>query len=131
MAPRGQGQTRGGIGVGNDDGLVFAVVIGGVQREILFQGNDIAGDVEQPAPDAVAAVGDVGIGQRVALIAERPEREEEVLVAAVAGHDLIRLQAKVLCRGLEQVGTGGVGVEAELFPPRPGSRRPAPPGEGG
>ena len=111
----GQGQTRGGIGVGNDDGLVSAVVIGGVQREILFQGNDIAGDVEQPAPDAVAAVGDVGIGQRVALIAERPEREEEVLVAAVAGHDLIRLQAKVLCRGPEQVGTGGVGVEAELF----------------
>ena len=71
--------------------------------------------MEQPAPDAVAAVGDVGIGQRVALIAERPEREEEVLVAAVAGHDLIRLQAKVLCRGLEQVSTGGVGVEAELF----------------
>ena len=60
----GQGQTRGGIGVGNDDGLVSAVVIGGVQREILFQGNEIAGDVEQPAPDAVAAVGDVGIGAR-------------------------------------------------------------------
>ena len=51
----------------------------------------------------------------MALIAERPEREEEVLVAAVAGHDLLRLQTEVGCGRLEQVGTGGVGVKAQLF----------------
>ena len=75
----------------------------------------MAGDMHQPAPDAVTAVGDVGIGQRVGLIAEGPQGEEEVLVTAVAGHDLIRLQAKVHRRRFQQVGAGGVGVETELF----------------
>ena len=111
----GQGQTGGGVGVGDDDGLVQAVVIGGVKGEILLQRNDMAGDMHQPAPDAVTAVGDVGIGQRVGLIAEGPQGKEEVLVTAVAGHDLIRLQAKVRRRRFQQVGAGGVGVETELF----------------
>ena len=87
----GQGQTGGGVGVGDDDGLVQAVVVLRVQREIILQRDDVAGDVQQPAPDAVAAIGDVCIGQRVVLVAEGPQGEEQVLVAAVAGHDLVRL----------------------------------------
>ena len=75
----------------------------------------MAGDMHQPAPDAVTAVGDVGTGQRVGLVTEGPQGEEEVLVTAVAGHDLIRLQAKVHSRRFQQVGAGGVGVETELF----------------
>ena len=43
------------------------------------------------------------------------QRKEEVLVAAIAGHDLLRLQTEVSCGRLEQVGTGGVGVKAQLF----------------
>ena len=111
----GQGQAGGGVGVCDDDGLVQAVVIGGVKGEILLQRDDMAGDMHQPAPDAVTAVGDVGIGQRVGLIAEGPQGKEKVLVTAVAGHDLIRLQAKVHRRRFQQVGAGGVGVETELF----------------
>ena len=64
---------------------------------------------------AVAAVGDVGIGQRVVCVTEGAQRKEKVLVAAVAGHDLVRLQTEVCRRGLEQVGAGGVGVKAQLF----------------
>ena len=111
----GQGQTGGGVGVGDDDGLVQAVIIRRVESEIFFQRDDVAGDVHQSAPDAVAAIGDVCIGQRVVLVAEGPQGEEKVLVTAVAGHDLIRLQAKVHRRRFQQVGAGGVGVETELF----------------
>ena len=111
----GQGQTGGGVGVGQHDGGVQAVIVGGVQREVLPQRDDPAGDVHQPAPDAVAAVGDVRIGQRVFLVAEGTQREEQVLVAAVAGHDLIRLQPEVLCCRVQQLGTGRVGVEPQLF----------------
>jgi len=111
----GQGQTGGGIGVGQHDGGTEAVVIGGVKGEILLQGDDPAGDVHQPAPDAVAAVGDVRIGQRVFLVAEGPQREEEVFVAAVAGHDLAGLQPEVLGRRVQQLGTGRVGVEPQFF----------------
>ena len=71
--------------------------------------------MHQPTPHAVAAIGDIGIGQRVLLVAEGPQRKEQVLVAAVAGHDLVRLQTKVCGGRLEQVGTGGVGVKAKLF----------------
>ena len=87
----GQSQTGGGVGVCKYDGGIDAVVILRVQREILFQRDHFAGNVHQPAPDAVAAIGDVCIGQRVVLVAEGPQGEEQVLVAAVAGHDLVRL----------------------------------------
>jgi len=53
--------------------------------------------------------------ERVGLVTEGPQGEEKVLVTAVAGHDLIRLQAKVHRRRFQQVGAGGVGVETELF----------------
>ena len=89
-----------------------AIVVLRVQREIILQRDDVAGDVQQPAPHAVAAIGDVGIGQRVLFVAEGPQRKEQVLVAAVAGHDLIRLQPKMGRRCPQQVGTGGVGVKA-------------------
>ena len=56
----------------------------------------MAGNVHQSAPHAVAAIGDVGIGQRVVCVAEGTQRKEEVLVAAVAGHDLLRLQTEAL-----------------------------------
>ena len=49
------------------------------------------------------------------FVAEGPQRKEQVLVAAVAGHDLIRLQPEVGRCCPQQVGTGGVGVKAELF----------------
>ena len=111
----GQGQTGGGVGVGDNDGLVQAVIVGRVEGEVILQRDDVAGNVHQAAPDAVAAVGDVCIGQRMCLVAEGPQGEEEVLVAAVAGHDLVGLQIEVgRCRP-QQLGTGGVGVEAELF----------------
>ena len=103
------------VGVGDDDGLVQAIIVCRVEGEIFFQRDDVAGDVHQPAPDAVAAIGDVCIGQRVVLVAEGPQGEEQVLVAAVAGHDLLRLQLKVCRRCPQQLGTGRVGVEAELF----------------
>ena len=48
--------------------------------------------------------GNCAVYQRVGLIAEGPQGEEEVLVTAVAGHDLIRLQAKVHRRRFQQVG---------------------------
>ena len=38
-----------------------------------------------------------------------------LLYTSVAGHDLLRLQTEVGCGRLEQVGTGGVGVKAQLF----------------
>ena len=91
-----------------------AIVVLRVQREIILQRDDVAGDVQQPAPHTVAAIGDVGIGQRVLFVAEGPQRKEQVLVAAVAGHDLIRLQPEVGRRCPQQVGTGGVGVKAQL-----------------
>ena len=111
----GQCNAGGGVGVCKDDGLVQAVVVLRVKGEILFQRDDVAGNVHQSAPHAVAAVGDVGIGQRVVCVAEGTQRKEEVLVAAIAGHDLLRLQTEVGCGRLEQVGTGGVGVKAQLF----------------
>ena len=111
----GQCNAGGGVGVCKDDGLVQAVVVLRVKGEILFQRDDVAGNVHQPTPHAVAAVGDVGIGQRVVCVAEGTQRKEEVLVAAIAGHDLLRLQTEVSCGRLEQVGTGGVGVKAQLF----------------
>ena len=79
----------------------------------------------------------IGIGNGLAIVAARSygAQDEDLLKKTVAGslvigflsslcitpvsythldvykrQDLIRLQAKVLCRGLEQVGTGGVGV---------------------
>ena len=91
MALRGRARPVGALGVGDDDGLVQAVIIRRVEGEIFFQRDDVAGDVHQPAPDAVAAIGDVRIGQRVVLVAEGPQGEEQILVAAVAGHDLVRL----------------------------------------
>lgn len=71
-------------------------------------------NVQQTAPHAVAAVGDIRKGQRVALVTESPQRKEQVLVAAVAGHDLGRLQAEMRRRRAQQLGTGGVGVKAQL-----------------
>ena len=111
----GQAQSGGGVGVCNDDGLVQAVVIGGVKGEVLFQRNDVGGDVQQAAPHAVAAVSDIRKSQRVALVTESPQRKEQILVAAVAGHDLGRLQAEMRRRRAQQLGTGGVGVKAQLF----------------
>ena len=69
MALRGR-QGRWGRGVCDDDGLVQTIVVLRVQREIILQRDDVAGDVQQPAPHAVAAIGDVGIGQRVLFVAE-------------------------------------------------------------
>ncbi len=75
----------------------------------------MSGNVQQTAPHAVAAVGDIRKGQRVALVTESPQRKEQVLIAAVAGHDLGRLQAEMRRRRAQQLGTGGVGVKAQLF----------------
>src|SRR5699024_4412581 len=106
----GQGQAGGGVGVGDDDGLVQVIVPGRVQGEVLFQRDDVLGDVHQAAPDPVAAVGDVGPGQRAAGVAESPQGKEQVFVAAVAGHDLVRLQLIIFGGGLAQLQAVGVGV---------------------
>ena len=39
----------------------------------------MGGDVQQATPHAVAAVGDIRKGQRVALVTESPQRKEQVL----------------------------------------------------
>ena len=92
MALRGRARPVGALGLARHDGLVQAVIVGWVEGEVLLQRDDVAGNVHQAAPDAVAAVGDVCIGQRMRLVAEGPQGEAEVLVAAVAGHDLVGLQ---------------------------------------
>ena len=71
--------------------------------------------MQQAAPHAVAAVGDIRKGQRVIFVTESPQRKEQILVAAVAGHDLGRLQAEMRRCRAQQLGTGGVGVKAQLF----------------
>ena len=108
---RRQGQAGGGVGVGDDNGLVPAVVFQRVQAEIPFQGDDILGDVEQPAPDGVAAISNIGMGQGMIFIAEGPQGEKQVFVAAVARHDLVGLQAVIIRRLLPQGGAGRVGIE--------------------
>ena len=82
-----------------------------VQAEIPFQGDDILGDVEQPAPDGVAAISNIGMGQGMIFIAEGPQGEKQVFVAAVARHDLVGLQAVIIRRLLPQGGAGRVGIE--------------------
>ena len=110
---RRQGQAGGGVGVGNDDGLVPAVVFHRVQAEIRFQGNHVLRDVEQPAPDGIASIGHIGVGQGVGLIAEGPQGEKQIFVAAVARHHLVRLDAVIPGRSLPQGGAGGVGVQLQ------------------
>ena len=41
-----QGKAGGGVGVGDNNGLVQAIVVLRVQREIILQRDDVAGDVQ-------------------------------------------------------------------------------------
>ena len=79
----------------------------------------MGGDVQQTAPHAVAAVGDIRKGQRVALVTESPQRKEQVFVAAVAGHDLGLslihiLERRRRCVTMDNIGYGRYSGEIQL-----------------
>ena len=115
---RGQ-QAGGRVGVGEDDGLVQALVPAQIEREVRFQRQDMLRDVQQLAQHRVKAVGDVGKGQRRVPVAEGAQRQQQVFVAAVAAQHVFRPDAPVLRNGAAQRGVAQVGVQPQ---PRHGRR---------
>ena len=119
---KGQTESRGGVGVGDDDGLPAEVkVIVVVHREIFLQGDLLVGDAVQLGEDGVEAVGDGGEDQGMILVGEGHEGEVQHLVGAVSEDDLLGSDPVEGGQLVGQFSAGGVGVELE--PPRLGLGR--------
>ena len=114
---RGQ-QAGGGVGVGNHDRLVQAAVLFQVDGQVVLQRDDMLRNMQQIAQNRVKTVGYIGKGQRRVFIAERPQGQQQVLVAAVAAQNILRLHAPVGSDGLVQCAVGQVRVQ-----PQPRHRR--------
>ena len=69
----GDGHAGGGVGVGNDDGAGKVHVVVHAQGEVLPQRDHLGLQTEQRHLRLVEAVGDVGVGQRLAFAAESTE----------------------------------------------------------
>ena len=70
-------------------------------------------NVQQIAQNRVKTVGYIGKGQRCVFIAERPQGQQQVLVAAVAAQNILRLHAPVGSDGLVQCAVGQVRVQPQ------------------
>ena len=87
------------VGVRNDDGLVKTAVFGKVNGKIIFERQNVRGDMQQITQNRVKAVGNIRKRERVAFVTERPQREQQVLVTAVAAQDVFRRDAAVAGNG--------------------------------
>ena len=111
---RGQ-QARRRVGVRDYDRAAKAMVGGKVDCEILPQRQHPGRHAEQVAQNGVEAVGNIGESERSALIAERPDREQQVFVAAVAAEHPIFGHAAARGDGRDELCLPQVGVQ-----PQPG-----------
>ena len=108
------GQAGGGVGVGDDDGLVQAVVVLRDQGEVLPQGDNLGGDVVQVAEHRVEAVGEVGEGHPPAVGGVGEKGEVQGLVRAVGHEHVLRLHLVLPGQGLLQLPGRRVPVQAQV-----------------
>ena len=106
-------QGGGGVGVGNHDGLIQAVVLAQIQREIFLHQDHMLRNVQQIAQNRVKAVGDIGKCQRVGFITESAQRQQQVFIAAVAAQNIFRLHAAVAGNGGAERGFGQIGIQPQ------------------
>ena len=116
---RDRGQQAGrGVGVGDDDRFMQTAVFFKVDGQIVLQRENVLRNVQKLTQHRVKAVGHIGKGQRCVLIAEGPQRKQQVFIAAVAAEDILRLDAPVPGNGGVQFGVAQVRVK-----PQPRHRR--------
>ena len=110
----GQAESRGGVGVGDDDGLAAEIeVVPMIHREVLFERDFLVGNAVQLGEDGVEAVGDGGEDQGVILVGKGHEGEVQHLVGAVGEDDLLGCNPVEGGQLVGQLSAGGVGVELE------------------
>ena len=95
-----------------------AAVLFKVDGQATFQRDDVLRDVQQITQHRVKAVCHIGKGQRRIFVAEGPQRQQQVFVAAVAAEDVFRAHAPMPGNGGVQVAVCQIGVQ-----PQPGHGR--------
>ena len=108
-----QGQPRGSVGIGDEDGFVQADVVAHVHRKVFAQRNLFARHAVQRREDLVKTVGDVGEGGGVPGVAEGREGEVEDLVGTVGAQDLFGREMVDFGQFRVQGAALGVGVEVQ------------------
>ena len=106
-----QRDARGRVGIGDKDGLVDAAVVVHVDGEILVQRDLGIGHVIERREHRIKAVGDIGKGGGMIVVAERHEREVQRVIRAVGEEHLILLKPVELAEFAREHGTVGVAVE--------------------
>ena len=114
LRPR-QRPARGGVGVGDQNGFAQRLIVGGIQRKILFQRDHMVFHAPKPTPHLVKPIGDIRAGQRTAGVTESANGKAEQLVAAVAANHIFGRKAETIRNGPAQRSRCRIAVQAQVF----------------
>ena len=109
---QGQGDARGGVGVGQDRQLARAGQTGHVHGKVLMQGDGGVGDAVQVGEDGVEAIRQVG--EHGPVLAEGHKSKVQNIVRTVGQKDLVSPHAVQPGQGQLQCLPFRVGVEPQI-----------------